>query len=699
MKLVSLQLHNFRQFYGTTPIIHFSLGEKNVTVIHGINGSGKTALLNAFTWVLYESHTRGFQLPEQLVNKRAIREAKIGDTVVCWVEINFDHNNRKYELRRSAEVLKESNDSWTFRGSRPPALKWSDDDGIWRDARDVDDAIGRVLPEDLLSYFFFDGERIERIVQPEKKEKTDLAKATKILLGMKILERGEQHLNNARKEFEKELRNIGDTETKQLLERKESQEQDLEKENKRKEELAQEIDAHQQIRAEIQDRLRKLSDASHVQEKYDRLERSHKAYEEGLMQNRKSLKNEISNYGYSVFLTDATGHFRAMIDGLRKRGELPAGIKKQFVDDLLINKVCICGRPIDEHSMEARAAVEEWRKRAGMADVEEKAIRMGGEVAKTEEIIPAFWERVDTVLKKDSADRTELAQIEKELENLRDQLRNSPQEQIRDLERRLTQAETAIDNSKRLVWASERHIRDLKENIQSLQKEIGQHEAKEERHSLLNRRIAATIDARDRIIKIHELLDLQLRANLNARIRQLFHQISVTPYVPDLNEDYSLTLHETAGGSKAMVAPSQGESQILSFCFIGAIVEEAKKFHAKQQELPGPESAEFPVVMDSPFGSLDPEYRRQLCEHLHKLADQVVIFVTKTQWRGEVENTLTSKIGRSYVLTYYSPRDDLDKVTEESDNRNIRLNGGRYDLLKQSPNDFEFTEIQEVAYA
>lgn len=67
MKLTKLRLHNFRQFYGTTPPIVFSTDPGRVTVIHGANGAGKTALLNALTWVLYESFSRGFQLEDQLV--------------------------------------------------------------------------------------------------------------------------------------------------------------------------------------------------------------------------------------------------------------------------------------------------------------------------------------------------------------------------------------------------------------------------------------------------------------------------------------------------------------------------------------------------------------------------------------------------------------------------------------------------------
>ena len=39
MKLMSIQLNNFRQFYGMTPEIILAGGERNTTVIHGNNGA------------------------------------------------------------------------------------------------------------------------------------------------------------------------------------------------------------------------------------------------------------------------------------------------------------------------------------------------------------------------------------------------------------------------------------------------------------------------------------------------------------------------------------------------------------------------------------------------------------------------------------------------------------------------------------
>ncbi len=698
MKLSTLQLHNFRQFYGTSPLIHFASGEQNVTVIHGINGSGKTALLNAFTWVLYEEYTRGFQLQDQLVNKRAIREARLGEAVECWVEIRFENNNRKYQIKRSAEVVKKNNGKWSPQESLGVTLQWSNKQGVWletQNIKEVEEAIGRVLPNDLHSYFFFDGERIERIVDPDQKEHTGLAIATKKLLGLEVLERGMRHLNTARQEFEKELRQIGDTETQNLLDKKNKKEHEHADQDKLKAEIQKQKEAHKIRKEEIEMRLRELEEVKDLQIRCDSLKKEEDELGEARSQIEKNLKTEITQHGYSVFFTHATDHFRNLVNDLRQRGELPTGIKKQFIDDLLENEVCICGRPINEHDPEARVAVEEWRKRAGLTDVEEKASRMGGEITKIEESIPAFWKRIDMLNDNNAQNRRELSRVETELVTIRKDIESNPKEEINKLGHRLTEIDEKIADCDYELGACDHRLKELTEDIDRLQKKIDKHDAKGEKHNLLKRRIGATVDARARMKTICELLDIELRNNLNKSIKELFKVISVTPYSPDLSEGYALKLYEEAGGNRAQVAPSQGESQILSFCFIGSIVKEAKKLQAKRQDLPGPD-AEFPVVMDSPFGSLDPEYRRQLCLHLHGLTDQVVIFVTKTQWRGEVESSLDSKIGRSYVLTYFSPRDDLDK---ESDNRDIRLNGTHYDLFKESPNDFEYTQIQEVSNA
>ena len=53
MKISSIVLENFKQYYGRQEL-YFSIDdEKLVTVVHGENGSGKSTLLTAFRWALY----------------------------------------------------------------------------------------------------------------------------------------------------------------------------------------------------------------------------------------------------------------------------------------------------------------------------------------------------------------------------------------------------------------------------------------------------------------------------------------------------------------------------------------------------------------------------------------------------------------------------------------------------------------------
>ena len=195
MKLKHLQLCNFRQFYGKTLQIEFASGERNTTVIYGNNGAGKTSILNAFTWVLYEKFTAAFASPELLINQRAIAEAQIGQAVECWVELQFEHDRKLYQLKRKCYASK--NEGVQYSKSQLFMLV-AGDDGRWYPPLEApEDIIGRILPASLHQYFFFDGERIDRFFRQDPT--SNIAEDTKELLGVKVLDRAIEHLKKAKK--------------------------------------------------------------------------------------------------------------------------------------------------------------------------------------------------------------------------------------------------------------------------------------------------------------------------------------------------------------------------------------------------------------------------------------------------------------------------------------------------------------------
>lgn len=692
MKLLTLRLRNFRQFYGDSPLIKFASGDQNITTFHGTNGAGKTALLNAFTWVMFGETTKGFLYPQQIVNLRAIREAKVGDIVDAFVELTFEHQERRYIIKKLSSVARVSGEpGWEIRTDGQTQLQWAGPEGKWVTEERVQDVVGRILPPDLHSYFFFDGERIERIVQPTKKERGEIAEATKKLLGVEILDRAVVHLNTARRDLERELRDSGDSETRALLKEKSELEAELAVKESRIEEIEGTLEASEERRKEVERRLRELAEARQLQERRDELSKDLERRRTAYVQQKEQLSGLISSEGYSVFFDEAVADFQKIIGDLHERGELPSGIKRNFVEALLQNQRCICGTDLARDAT-ARSHVAGWMERAGLVDVEERAIRMEGEVRKIADSMPRFLETMDQVQHQMDLTRKAIHNIEGELDDIGTKLESSPREEVGRLER---QRESIVEEIQSLMLefgGVQQRVNDIGERLVTVDGLVRKHRAYEAKQALLQRQVEATQDAITRIKRIREILEDEFRLKLVGKISDLFSEISPTPYIPDLTAEYDLRLLNASGGTAVPVAASEGESQVLSLAFIGSIITLAREFQAKQEHLPGPESSSYPLVMDSPFGKLGPMYRQQIASHIPRLADQVVVLVTDTQWRGEVEDAMSARRGKSYVLTYYTPKEE---VKDES----FVVSGRSYPLVRRSPNEFEYTEIIEVSDA
>ena len=93
------------------------------------------------------------------------------------------------------------------------------------------------------------------------------------------------------------------------------------------------------------------------------------------------------------------------------------------------------------------------------------------------------------------------------------------------------------------------------------------------------------------------------------------------------------------------------------------------------------------MVMDSPFGSLDENYRKSLADGIPSLADQVIIFVSKGQGLGTVFETIEPHVDKIYVLSRHTPK--------ESGNESIRIGNKSFPYLKYSKEErVTITEVK-----
>jgi DNA sulfur modification protein DndD len=686
MKLTSIRLCNFRQFYGETPEIRLATdAERNTTIVHGNNGAGKTTILNAFTWVLYEKFTAAFAEPQQLVNKRAIAEADVGTAVDTWVEIAWEHDGKRYRAKRMCRAYKQP-DTVNIVNNELLYLYIGDADGKWlHPQQPPDEIIGRILPASLHQYFFFDGERIEQIVRQDKR--LEIAEATKILLGVEVLNRSIGHLSAAKKTLETELAQIGDTTTKDLLKSQQQCQQEIDRIQQRQAEIVEEIANFKQIEREIDRYLLELTAAKATQLQRQELERTKATHQIQLRQAQTAIKQLISTQAHTVLLTNSTQDFQKIVSELRDRGELNQGISREFLNQLIHHQNCLCGTQLHPNTP-AYSQVQTWLSRASIAIIEETTMRLITQVEELETKGSEFWQAIDLQQQIVTTARAEISQLEIHIDTLETQLRQDTNIEIANLQKRLDDLEIKIRDLTLTQGQNQQQITHLEGQIQSIAKQITKQQLNQDRQSLAHRRLQAARLAINELIAMRDRQEREFRLDLERRVRQIFQTISVTPYLPKITEKYELILVENTRGVETTVAASTGENQILSLSFIGGIIDRVQEW-SEQKLLSVPQSNTFPIVMDSPFGSLDRISRRQIARILPQLASQLLVLVTKTQWRDEVETEMHSKIGRQYVLTYYTSKSDAPEDY-------LEINGDRYPLIEHSSNDFDYTEIIEI---
>jgi DNA sulfur modification protein DndD len=686
MKLSAIRLFNFRQFYGETPEIRLATdNDRNTTIIHGNNGSGKTTILNAFTWVLYEKFTAAFAESHQLVNKRAIAEADVGAAIDTWVEVAWEHDGKRYRAKRTCRAYKQQT-GVNIINNELLYLYIGDADGKWiHPQQPPDEIIASILPASLHQYFFFDGERIEQIVRQDKR--LEIAEATKILLGVEVLNRSILHLGEAKKTLAIELAQIGDTTTKDLLKSQQQCQQEIDRIQEREAEIVLEIANFHNIEREVNQYLLELTAATAIQSQRQELERAKATQQNQLRQAQTAIKQLVSTQAHTVLLTDLTSDFQQIVTELRDRGELNQGISREFLNQLIYQQNCLCGTKL-ELNTPAYLHIQTWLARANIAVIEETTMRLIGQVEDLETKGGEFWHAIDLQQQIVATTRAEISQLETEIDKLETQLRQDTNTEIANLQKRLDDIAIKVRDLTLTQGQHRQQIVHLEGQIQSLAKQIAKQQVNQDRQTLAHRRLQVTQSAISELIEIRTSQEQQFRLELEQRVQRIFQTISVTPYLPKITEKYELILVENTRGIETTVAASTGENQILSLSFIGGIIDRVREW-SEQKFRSVPESNTFPIVMDSPFGSLDRISRRQIAQILPQLASQILVLVTKTQWRDEVETQMQPKIGKQYLLTYFTSKADAPEDY-------LDLNGRRYPLIQHSPNDFDYTEIVEI---
>ena len=198
MLLKRIRLVDFRQFVGKQEI-EFSVDpEKNVTVIMGENGSGKTTFAQAFTWCMYG--TTDFADPLVLC-KATLQDMRPGDSKAVSVELKVEHKGQDYYILREQTYQLDNSGKLKRPSLTKLTIRYKSKDGQQEfiPENKKDSKVKEILPEELSGYFFFDGERIGNMSKEIQSGKSkEFAEAVKKLLGLDTYLAALKHIKGAR---------------------------------------------------------------------------------------------------------------------------------------------------------------------------------------------------------------------------------------------------------------------------------------------------------------------------------------------------------------------------------------------------------------------------------------------------------------------------------------------------------------------
>lgn len=636
MRLDKITLENFRQYYGRQRLTFAGAGERNVTVINGVNGAGKTSFFLALNWCLYGRRVADVDVIKnvgELVSKEALSRAEPGERVPAAVELTFFHDGTRYAARRAVYASTEPDGTVTT-GDEEFTLMATQPDGKAERVENPESVVNVMLPATARTYFFFDGEKIDDFARPEASD--EVKEAVYLVLNLEQLERAQYHLSECAREYRSELRRMSSGELADLLEKDERLRETRDKHRAAVEEARKEVRSAQGHIKDVEELLLHSSAAKALQEKRADLEGQ--SFRE---QKRRDAQTERVQSALmrapGAYAASAVSRALAVLDEKRAKGEIPSAIRAQFVQDLLDAGVCLCGRSLESGAAETLAAL----MRKGYSDrLESEVIEATAQIRQLQVAAPlaigdlahAADERVQAVRMIDSLDA--------QLSEVKHQLAGSTESDVARLEEKRDEYVDDVEHHTLRIGELTGAIQTIDADLKGLEAEINAAQKAEKRHALLSAKMELAQHSADAIEAMKTLFADEMRGQIEEKTREVFGKLvwKQSQFTGvELDADFNLEVIDRYG-MPARPELSAGERQVLSLSFITAMA-----------RISGEEA---PLVMDTPFGRLSGKPRLAIAENLPALTDQLVLFVTDEELRDDARRVLSGRIGKEYDLHF-----------------------------------------------
>lgn len=649
MLLRSIELHNFRQFINER--IDFSTDtDRNVTLVIGDNGTGKTTFAQAFTWCLYgETDFSNKTMLNRIVAENMTPDQK--ETVK--VVLSLSHGDAEYEIIRTQEYKKSYSNKVTGANTvLNIARKTSNGNTKYLKPNECEFEIKKIIPKELASYFFFDGERIEKMSKEiaSGRKSSNFANAVQNLTGLNAILSALDHLTPTRKnsvmgKFNEAYKGDSGGKIQQLTKEIDALQAEIDQMTARQAEVEDELNTARRSKAKFEQDIKQYADGERLQNERDQLTKN--------LNDAKNLKAQLVKRICKVYNEKMTNFFalslvqRALEVASRSdfSGKDIPEMHSKTIDFLLKRGTCLCGTHLDPGTLpynKVKELLEYLPPQSIGVTVGQFVKDSQARYAREEDMLDSISEQLSTISQQDD----HIADIEDQIATISAQLDGDDvRQQVKNLNAQIKACDT-------LIAAREKEQKTLTFNLGVKSTEKAHKENSRSELSLLdknNRKIELYKAYTERIYlemyAEYKEKEKQIREDLENSINEIFKTIYNGGLSLTIDDHYNISVYVT--DYEGDVETSSAQSIAVIFAFITAIIKMARE----NQRLNGDEtySEPYPLVMDAPLSAFDKRRIKAICSAIPETAEQVIIFIKDTD--GELaEEHLGTRVKKRYYF-------------------------------------------------
>ena len=658
MLIKKLELENFRQYIGSQTI-EFSIDrEKNVTVLIGVNTSGKTTLVRAFEWVLYG--TNEFD-DKNLLNKNVAENMQVGETKAVKGVLTIEHDSGTGE---PITYVIERKQIYTCTGTSVRAnvseakLSYFQPDGQTKTILNTDfyTNVERILPRRLAGYFFFGGERVGNIAT-----KSDIEESVQGLMGLDVLKNAISHLKTVINKLKKSLDFSGDSRAIEsqnklngALARKQECENDLKI-------VPEQLEYYQSEKEKYAALLRANEETAAAQKRREQLDNIIKSLEDRISRDKKDLVSAFSRNSFAFFSLPILKKTVEMLNSSKDETESVPEMTAASIDYILKRGVCICGTCISEGSAAEKRLLCEKAKQPPesigslVRRYREQAMDY---ISSSDNYYEAIESRIATL----RSDQRELglriderASLDESLKGAKDVATLEQQYQI--AEQRAKEFDKRRESLLETIGSCKRDISNYEKALETLTKA-----------NQKNARISLNIDYAQAVLDwVSEayysregIVRGRLEEKVNANFAMMYHGSRTVTIDDKYRVKYIDVTTEESDGLKA----------VKSFAFVSGLVDLAKEaLNSDSSKEANTNPQYYPLVMDAPFSNVDEIHIKNISAILSRSAEQVIIAVMQKDWEPAAE-IMAPLVGKSYRIEKDHDADgkEIDTMTHIKEN-------------------------------